>query len=60
MNNNNCQFCGQDLQKCICPSVAQFFSDNGHLMASESGVRREQEEKKKFFYVKGPNVLINQ
>jgi hypothetical protein len=60
MNNNICQSCGQNVQNCICPAVAQFFSDNGHLMATESGTRREQEEKKKFFYVKGPNLLINQ
>jgi len=57
---NTCNHCKEKLENCICPMVAKFFKDNGHLMEGKSGLRIEQEERKKFFYVKGPSCLVSQ
>lgn len=51
MKNQKCKFCEESLESCICPIVAKFFSDNGHLMKSSFGLRREQLHKKRFFYI---------
>lgn len=60
MKTNNCEYCGEKLENCICPNVARFFKDNGHLMEDKEGQRVEQTYKKRFFYVKGVNLLLNQ
>jgi len=57
MENNNCHYCKEKIENCICSLVAKFFGENGHLMETENGIRREQ-EKTKFFYVKNVNPLV--
>jgi len=54
-----CEYCGQDIAFCVCPAVAQFFEENGHLMSTENGERREQAHKKKFFYIKNDRACIS-
>lgn len=59
MNNKNCQYCKEKMEYCICSLIARFFKDNGHLMKDKNGLRREQNHKKRFFYVKGLNPLLS-
>lgn len=48
MENDKCKDCGRFVSACICPAVAKFFEENGHLMA---GRRQEAKPKSnRFFY----------
>lgn len=55
--NTKCDNCGCEFEECICPRVAAFFAENGHLMETENGKRRDQQERPKFFYVQGLSPL---
>ncbi len=55
-----CEYCREELGNCICPNVARFFEENGHLMAdTEGGKRREEVAAKKFFYVKNDRSCVS-
>jgi hypothetical protein len=57
---NRCKNCNEKFDSCICPLVAKFFEENGHLMSSKKvGYRRDQLNKKKFFYIKGPGTFVS-
>ncbi len=58
MTNMCCGDCGELFNNCICPMVARFFEENGHLM--EKKVEEIKKEKSKFFFVKGTGPLVSQ
>lgn len=52
INMSKCSMCGEEYENCVCADVAKFFQENGHLMkAEEGGLRRDQEAKKKFYFI---------